>query len=330
MRLSVCITTRNRAHSIGETLESILSQCPPDVEVVVVDGASTDETVAVVSGLAERYAELRLICALENSGLDADYDRAIQEARGEYCWLFADDDLLVPHAVERVLEACSAGPLVVVIDAAVYNSDFSELERERRMPLDGQVDYRGDETEKFFVDCIWHLTFIGVVIVQKQFWMARERARYYGCEFIHCGVLFQAPIPGAVRVVREPLVKIRNGVGNWINRWFEIWMHKWPRLIWSFTWIAESKRAKVIDAEPWQSPARMLRARAAGTYGWRHFRGFVVPRAKRPTQLWAPLLILAVPAGAADRVRSYLRALRKGLAGVAQITSANWRSALRK
>ena len=80
-RLSVCITTRNREAYIAETLESILSQCPPEVEVVVVDGASTDGTVAVVRGVASRYPQLRLLTPAENSGLDADFDKAVQAAQ---------------------------------------------------------------------------------------------------------------------------------------------------------------------------------------------------------------------------------------------------------
>jgi abequosyltransferase len=311
VKLSVCITTRNRAHSIGETLECILGQCSEQVEVVVVDGASTDRTVEVVSALAARYPQLRLVCPKENSGLDADYDRAVQEATGEYVWLFADDDLLAPGAMSRVLQVCASGPSVVIVDAAVYNKDYTQLERERRLPATGQELYRGaSETEAFFLDCIWHLTFIGVVILRREFWLARERRAYYGYEFPHVGVLFQGPIPGDIRVVREPLVKIRNGVGNWIPRWFEIWMHKWPRLIWSFDWIPPAKRAKIVDVEPWKNPARMLRARAAGTYDLRQFRRFVAPRARRAPELLAPLLVLAVPVGSANRVRGYLRTAR--------------------
>lgn len=312
MRLSVCITTRNRAKSIGETLENILEQCPAGVEVVVVDGASTDGTVQVVEGVMQRYAQLRLICPRENSGLDADYDRAIKEAQGEYCWLFADDDLLAPQAIARVLEVCREEPLVIVADAAVYGPDVRTLELERRMPASGQERYTGDESALFFQDCAWHLTFIGVVVVRRDFWLSRERARYYGCEFIHVGVLFQAPIPGPIRVIREPLVRIRNGVGNWINRWFEVWIQKWPRLIWSFTWIDASVRAKICDARPWQDSARLLTARASGYYGWRQFRRTIVPDAEHATELLAPLLIAAVPRRSALRLKGLLQRSQSG------------------
>lgn len=306
MRLSVCITTRNRAASIVTTLECILSQCPADVEVVVVDGASTDDTPAAVRGLASRFPQLRLICPPVNSGLDADYDLSIQSATGKYCWLFGDDDLLVPHALERVLAAIEQRPLVVISDASVHNADFSKMEAPRRLPESGQTLYQRGETARFFQDCAEHLTFIGAVIVERRFWLSRERPRYYGCEFIHVGVLFQAPIPGSVALIREPLIKIRHGVGNWLSRWFEVWMYKWPNLIWSFGWIDQSVRAKVLEAEPWRSPKRLIAARASGYYGWPQFRRLVLPRARHNAHLFAPLLVLALPTRSAQKLRRYL------------------------
>jgi len=295
-RLSVCITSRNRAGLIGVTLESILSQCPEDVEVVVVDGASTDSSVEVVSEIATRYPQLRLLAMKENSGLDADYDKAVQAARGKYCWLFSDDDLLAPGAIARVLSACEQAPTVVITDVSVYNGDYTVLEVERQLSAEGKTHFDESETDEFFRECARHLTFIGAVVVLKSFWMERERPRYYGTEFIHCGVLFQAPIPGTVIVIREPLVQIRHGVATWLRRWFEIWMHKWPSLVWSFDWIDEAKRRAVQEPEPWSNWRSIYMARATGRYKWSDFTRFVLPKAHRqPWKLTNPLAFALIP-----------------------------------
>jgi abequosyltransferase len=294
-RLSVCITTRNREAYIAETLESILSQCPPEVEVVVVDGASTDGTVAVVRGVAARYPQLRLETPAENSGLDADFDKAVQAARGTYCWLFSDDDLLVPGAIQKVLDACAGEPTAVIVDASVHDTTFERTFNDRRLPPGTQSEYGSQDGELLFRDCAAHLTFIGAVIVRRQFWLSRERPRYYGSEFIHCGVLFQAPIPGVVRVVREPLVKIRYGVGNWTSRAFDVWMYKWPRLVWSFDWIDPAIRHSVFALRPWKNPKWLVSYRATGQYGWTQFREIVAPRATRRLDLVVPLAVAATP-----------------------------------
>jgi abequosyltransferase len=293
--LSVCITTRNREAYIAETLESILSQCPPDVEVVVVDGASTDGTADVVRGVGRRFPQLRLVTAPENSGLDADFDKAVLAASGRHCWLFSDDDLLVPGALAKVLEACSEDPTVVIVDASVHDANFSCTFKQHRLPETTRERYTEQESATFFRDCAAHLTFIGAVIVRRDFWLSRERERYYGSEFIHCGVLFQAPIPGLVRVLREPLVMIRYGLGNWTSRAFDVWMYKWPRLVWSFDWVDDATRRTVFECEPWKNPKWLVSYRATGQYGWRQFRQIVAPRAIRKSKLLVPLAVAATP-----------------------------------
>src|SRR4051794_33591388 len=103
-KLSVCIATYNRARFIGETLDSLLPQITEDVELIVLDGASPDDTQEVVDRHVNAHPRVRYVRELTNSGVDQDYDKAVSYASGQYCWLMSDDDLLVPNAVERVLK----------------------------------------------------------------------------------------------------------------------------------------------------------------------------------------------------------------------------------
>ena len=67
MKLSVCISTFKRAGFIGETLESILLQVTSEVEIIVVDGASPDDTSDVLAPYVARYPNLRYFKEAENS-----------------------------------------------------------------------------------------------------------------------------------------------------------------------------------------------------------------------------------------------------------------------
>ena len=104
IQISVCITTRNRAGFIGETLESIISQAGDSVEIVIVDGASTDNTMEVVQRYKKKFAKLVYYRGEENMGFNRDMAKCIELARGEYCWIFSDDDLLMPGAIKRMLK----------------------------------------------------------------------------------------------------------------------------------------------------------------------------------------------------------------------------------
>jgi len=115
--LSICIATYNRAGFIGETLDSILHQLTDEVEIVVVDGASTDATPTVMERYAADCPGLRYVRLPAKGGVDQDYCKAVECARGEYCWLFPDDDLFKPGAVKRVLDELRNGPCLVIVNA---------------------------------------------------------------------------------------------------------------------------------------------------------------------------------------------------------------------
>jgi abequosyltransferase len=290
LRLSVCIATYNRAAFIAETLESILGQMTAEAELIVVDGASPDRTPDVVAGLAARYPALRYHREKVNSGVDGDYDKAVGYARGEYCWLMTDDDVLVPGAVQRVLSALATRPPLVVVNAEVRNVDLTVTLKSPRLDLHEDIEYDASHAEDFFARAATYLSFIGSVVIRRELWLARDRKSYYGTQFIHMGVLFQRPAIGAAKVIAQPLILIRNGNAMWTPRAFEIWSFKWPGLLWSFGEFSELTRRSVCAREPWRGFNFLLFHRALGSYSIAEFRKHLAGIARGRARVVAWLL----------------------------------------
>lgn len=279
-RLSVCIATYNRGKFIGETLDSILAQMEPEVEVLVVDGASPDNTPEVMGHYLSRHPEIRYYREAENSGVDGDYDKAVGYARGEYCWLMSDDDLLKPGAVRRVLSAIEGNGDLIVVNSDVWNSTFSEKLLDRRLKLAADLRYGRKDRDQFLIDTANHLSFIGCVVIRRGFWLSRDRASYYGTLFIHVGVIFQLPAIETVEVIAEPLIGIRDGNAVWAARTFEVWAIKWPELIWSLPDCSDTAKQAVCPLEQWRRFKFLFFHRAMGSYSLAEFRRFLSPRAK--------------------------------------------------
>src|SRR5882672_5791002 len=104
VKLSICIPTYNRAAFIGESLQSIFVQGSEAIEVVVVDGASTDNTAEVVSSFQNNFPNLTYHRGAQNKGVDRDMASAVELARGEYCWLMSSDDSLRPGSIRKMLD----------------------------------------------------------------------------------------------------------------------------------------------------------------------------------------------------------------------------------
>src|SRR5665213_1861981 len=103
VRLSVCIPTYNFGAFIAETLQSIATQLQDGVEIVVLDGGSSDDTAEVVGAFAQRHPQIRYHRRPERGGIDRDMARTVALASGEYCWLFGADDTMQPGALARML-----------------------------------------------------------------------------------------------------------------------------------------------------------------------------------------------------------------------------------
>lgn len=103
IKISFCMPTRNRASFIGEAIESIIAQSDDRVEIMIVDGASTDNTAEIVATYQKKFKNISYHFEKENGGVDRDMAKALTYAQGEYCWLFSDDDAVKPGAVSRIL-----------------------------------------------------------------------------------------------------------------------------------------------------------------------------------------------------------------------------------
>lgn len=94
--VSVIVPTYNGARYIAETLESIFSQTYKNIEIIVVNDGSTDETGKVLNPYKERIQYI----SQENRGIPAARNRAIRNANGKYIALLDHDDLWLPEKIE--------------------------------------------------------------------------------------------------------------------------------------------------------------------------------------------------------------------------------------
>ena len=100
-RVSVVVPTYNYGRFLTECVESVLSQAHVDVDVIIVDDASTDDTAAVGFALAARDDRVRMITHPENKGHITTFNEGLFEAQGTYVVLLDADDVLAPGSLAR-------------------------------------------------------------------------------------------------------------------------------------------------------------------------------------------------------------------------------------
>ncbi len=101
--VSVLLAVSNGERYLRAALESILRQTVSDLELIVVDDGSTDETPEILGAVDD--ARLRVLRNEERRGLAASLNRGLDEARGRYVARLDADDIAFPRRLERQLSA---------------------------------------------------------------------------------------------------------------------------------------------------------------------------------------------------------------------------------
>jgi glycosyltransferase involved in cell wall biosynthesis len=112
--VSVGLPVFNGANYVRKAIESLLQQTYGNIEILISDNASEDDTYAICAGFAEADDRIRLSRNDTNIGAAANYNRVVHMARGEYFVWANHDDLWDPTYVERCVEVLSQDPSYVL------------------------------------------------------------------------------------------------------------------------------------------------------------------------------------------------------------------------
>ncbi len=107
--VSVTLVTYNSGRFIKRCLESALDQVYPDIEVIVIDNASTDGTIDILEHFEDR---VRIIYNDENIGFSSAQNQAIALSRGEWVLTLNPDVLLMPGFIQAMVDAGQLHPRI--------------------------------------------------------------------------------------------------------------------------------------------------------------------------------------------------------------------------
>lgn len=118
MKITVITVAYNSASTISETLRSVAAQTHGDIEHLVIDGASTDDTLKVVRGQGMHVAA---VVSEPDVGIYDAMNKGLRLATGEFVgFLNADDVFADPDCVARIAEAASKGGVDAIYGDLLY------------------------------------------------------------------------------------------------------------------------------------------------------------------------------------------------------------------
>jgi len=202
MLLTIGIPIFNGQKYIADAIEGIVKYNfdPNEVEILVCDNASTDQTVELV----KRYPEVKLFEHEENVGFDGNLHRIFTYAKGEYVWAIGADDLLI-------------GDVLTLLQLLKNQKHFGAIFVGGRDKLDEEYEVFNN-AENFLLNSNFRSGFFPNNIISKSLWMQCEIQEFINSGWIHYAVILQVLRLRTSALTKEQYV-IENPSANEIKSW---------------------------------------------------------------------------------------------------------------
>ncbi len=135
--ISAIILTWNSAHYIDRCLQSLINDARSanlEIEIFVIDGGSTDETLEILCQLAEQTPMLQVIKLGKNLGTTASRNIALKKARGEYLLILDSDTEVLPGSLKTLFDVIESEPRVGIAAPRLLYPDGSVQPSCKRFP----------------------------------------------------------------------------------------------------------------------------------------------------------------------------------------------------
>jgi glycosyltransferase involved in cell wall biosynthesis len=134
-RVTVLMPAYNAGPYIARAIESVLGQTHRDLELLVIDDGSKDDSFAIASAFAARDSRVKAITQ-KNAGIAHTMNRGLEIAQSDWVFCMHADDLMMPNRIERQLAFLRDNPDVAVASSLVlYMNDRDEVVGRGRSPF---------------------------------------------------------------------------------------------------------------------------------------------------------------------------------------------------
>ncbi len=159
--VSVICLSFNQKDYVEEALQSILDQTYENVEVIIVDDASTDGTAQVIQGFISRYPTMRFIQLTDNIGNCKAFNKGLKVCKGNYIIDLAADDIMHPQRIAKQMiffSQLDSSYGIVFTDVTYINENgmpfrnhFEHLKKKKLLDSVPEGDVFSDIVSRYFV-----------------------------------------------------------------------------------------------------------------------------------------------------------------------------------
>jgi abequosyltransferase len=276
--ISIVIPSNNCTELLDEAILSIItdSSWNTDCELCISDnskGAGSENLIRTKYSGSSQIVYRR---SLDAPSLDENVNMAISMAKGEYVWVFGDDDIIVENFLSELITYIrNSSPDILILNSCSFQEQG--LVEGSRLSLDRLRIYGPNDNDAFLNDQGGYLTYVGCIVIRKSLWIKHFRLDKVGTFFAHIDAVCRAKIGHMAHYLPRPAIKMRLHMQTWTAKHFEIWNIYYPEVIWDLSDYSSHAKKSVIHHYPLKSVKRILASRAYGRFNFLIFRKILMP-----------------------------------------------------
>ena len=149
VKVSVVIPVYNVGEFLGECLDSIVNQSLRDIEIICVNDGSTDDSLSILEGYAEKDSRFTVV-SQENGGHAVATNKGMSMASGKYLYLMDSDDILEFSALEDTYNLAEEKNADMVLFKSInYDNDENRYYKSELYSMDKVADFIGDSVVNY-------------------------------------------------------------------------------------------------------------------------------------------------------------------------------------
>lgn len=217
--LTIGIPTFNGSKYLRETINGTLLQIlnlgTKNVEIIISDNASTDNTPEIVKSFLDNYPDIVKYFANEtNVGFDKNVDLLFKRAKGKYVEILGDDDFLCAGALYNIMRVLQRTKEYSVILLNMGFLDINSGNEYGEYKIENDLSFHnGDD---FFQYSKWRTSAVSSIIIKREDWNSIDLLPHFGTQWIHISAIIEILAQGkSSYVISEKSIIVRTGNSRW-------------------------------------------------------------------------------------------------------------------
>lgn len=230
--LTIAIPTYNRAHLLIKTLESVIKQKTDEIEIIVSDNASTDNTQELMIEY-ENKGIIKYYRNKHNLGMDRNFLNCICKSHGQYIHLLSDDDMLLDGAIEKILQIIEKqSPDYIHLNSVTYDKKKYNTKFKMASRINIKKDFISECKEEYMKYIGIHITFLSASVIKRDNLKNIQVKKYIGTYFLHAHIILNTLKGNNKKVVitQEPLIASKANNSGGYNL-YQVWVREYKKLL---------------------------------------------------------------------------------------------------